>query len=164
MATQRDQAPERSSSRSASPRPARTPARRPLWGHAEADPADRDFSPLSRLPAWVRHVILVLLVIGPSFAPTDVSGTITSSPAAALLVLVSVGGVLLRRRAPLLGASASVAACVVGVAVAGPVVTYLLATLIGVFAVARRRPRRVSLIFSAATVLLLAAATLLFLD
>jgi signal transduction histidine kinase len=142
----------------------RTPASPRTRWQAQTDPADRDFSPLFRLPAWVRHVILVLLVLGPSFARTDVSGTITSSPAAALLVLVSVGGVLLRRRAPLLGASASVAACVVGVAVAGPVVTYLLATLIGVFAVARRCPRRVSLIFSAATVLLLAATTLLFLD
>ena len=164
MAKQRDQAPERSRSRPSSPTPARPPARWPLWRHADTDPADRDFSPLSRLPAWVSHVILVLFVLGPSFARTEVSGTITSSPAAALLVLVSVGAVLLRRRAPVIGASAAVLACVLGVAVGGPVVTYLVAALIGVFAVARRRPRRTSLIFSAVTVLLLAATTLLFLD
>ena len=125
---------------------------------------ERSFSPLSRMPNWLRDVILVVLVLGPSFARTDFSGSLTSSPAAALLVLVSVGSVLLRRRAPLVGASAAVIACVLGLAIDGPVISYLIAVLIGVFAVARWQSRRTSLLFSGATVLLLAAATLAFLD
>ena len=125
---------------------------------------DRSFSPLSHMPNWLRDVILVALVLGPSFARTDFSGSLTSSPAAALLVLVSVGSVLLRRRAPLVGASAAVIACVLGLAIDGPVISYLIAVLIGVFAVARWQSRRTSLLFSGATVLLLAAATLAFLD
>ncbi|MGO4783739.1 sensor histidine kinase [Cryobacterium sp. W22_MBD10_FK3] len=116
------------------------------------------------MPNWLRDVILVVLVLGPSFARTDFSGSLTSSPAAALLVLVSVGSVLLRRRAPLAGASAAVIACVLGLAIDGPVISYLIAVLIGVFAVARWQSRRASLLFSGATVLLLAAATLAFLD
>ncbi|MBX0300532.1 sensor histidine kinase [Cryobacterium sp. 1639] len=132
--------------------------------HNQPDQAERDFSPLSRLPAWLRHTILVVLVVGPSFARTELGGNITSSPAAALLVLVSVGSVLLRQRAPLVGASAAVLACVLGLAVDGPVVTYLIAVLIGVFAVARWLSRRTSLIFSGLTVVLIGAATLVFLD
>ena len=156
MRTQRDQAPAREHRR----RPATPPSR---W-RAGADPAGRDFSPLSRLPAWLRHSILLVLVLGPSFARTDIGGNITSSPAAFGLALVSAGAVLARRRAPLAGASAAVVACVLGVAVDGPVVTYLIAVLIGVFAVARWLPRRTSLIFSGATVLLIGGATLVFLD
>jgi signal transduction histidine kinase len=128
------------------------------------DPGESTFSPLSRLPEWLRDTFLVVLVLGPSFARTDVSGNITSSPAAALLVMISAGTVLLRRRAPLVGASVAVAACVLGLAVDGPIVSHLIAVLLGVFAVARRDSRRTSLIFSGATVLLLAAAMLVFLD
>lgn len=128
------------------------------------DPGERTFSPLARLPEWLRDSILVLVVLGPSFARTDFSGNITSSPAAAFLVAISAGTVLLRRRAPLAGASVAVVACMLGLAVDGPIVAHLIAVLIGVFAVARRRTRRTSLIFSGATVLLLAATMLAFLD
>jgi signal transduction histidine kinase len=139
----------------------RTPQARRRY---RADPAERSFSPLSRLPFWLRDVIIVLFVLGPSFARTDVSGNVLSNPAAALLVLASVVSVLLRWRAPLAGAAIAVVACVLGLTVDGPVIAYLLAVLIGVFSVARRLPRRTSLLFSGATVLLLAAATLAFLD
>ena len=131
---------------------------------AAAEPGERTFSPLSRLPEWLRDTLLVLLVLGPSFARTDFSGNVTSSPAAAILMALSAGTVLLRRRAPLVGASVAVLACVLGLAVDGPVVAQLIAVLIGVFAVARWQSRRTSLIFSGATVLLLAGATLMFLD
>ncbi|TFD93497.1 two-component sensor histidine kinase [Cryobacterium lactosi] len=156
MRTQRDQAPTQQHPRS--------PAGAASGWHAQADPAGRDFSPLSRLPAWLRHGILLLLVIGPSFARTDIGGSILSSPAAFGLALVSAGAVLLRRRAPLVGASAAVVACALGFAVDGPIVTYLIAALIGVFAVARWLPRRTSLIFSGVTVLVIGAATFVFLD
>jgi signal transduction histidine kinase len=132
--------------------------------HPAPDPSERTFSPLVRLPEWLRDGILVLVVLGPSFARTDFSGNITSSPAAALLVAISAGTVLLRRRAPLAGASVAVVACMLGLAVDGPIVAHLIAVLIGVFAVARRRTRRTSLIFSGATVLLLAGTMLAFLD
>ncbi|MCU1447698.1 histidine kinase, partial [Cryobacterium sp.] len=145
MPSQRDRTPH--------PAPGRAP-----------DPAERTFSPLARLPEWLRDGILVLLVLGPSFAHTDFSGTVTSSPAAALLVAISAGTVLLRRRAPLTGAVIAVTACVLGLAADGPIVAHLIAVLIGVFAVARRLTRRTSLIFSGATVLLLAATMLAFLD
>jgi signal transduction histidine kinase len=138
--------------------------RRTAPTRAAAEPGERTFSPLSRLPEWLRDTLLVLLVLGPSFARTDFSGNVVSSPAAALLMAISAGTVLLRRRAPLVGASAAVLACVLGLAVDGPVVAQLIAVLIGVFAVARWQSRRTSLIFSGATVLLLAGATLVFLD
>ena len=136
------------------------PARR----RGSPDPAAGTFSPLSRLPFWLRDLLAVLLVLGPGFARTDFSGSVLSSPGAALLVAASAGSVLLRRRAPLAGASVAVVACVLGLAVDGPIVSYLLAVLIGVFAVAARMPRRTSLLFSGGTVLLLAGATLAFLD
>jgi signal transduction histidine kinase len=136
------------------------PKPRPL----RSDAGERTIFPLSRLPEWLRDTVLVLVVLGPSFARTDFSGNVISSPAAAILMLVSAGSVLLRRRAPLVGASAAVGACLLGLAVAGPIIAHLVAVLIGVFAVARRTTRRTSLIFSGATVLLLAGATLLFLD
>jgi signal transduction histidine kinase len=128
------------------------------------DPGERTFSPLARLPEWLRDSILVLVVLGPSFARTEFSGNITSSPAAAVLVAISAGTVLLRRRAHLAGASVAVVACMLGLAVDGPIVAHLIAVLIGVFAVARRRTRRTSLIFSGATMLLLAGTMLAFLD
>jgi len=128
------------------------------------DPDERTFSPLAKLPPWLGDVIVALVVLLPSFARTDISGNIVSSPAAAALTLVAVGSVLLRWRAPLVGASAAVVACVLGLAVDGPVVAYLIAVLIGVFSVAKRQPRRTSLIFSGVTVLLVATATLLFLE
>ncbi|WEO77408.1 histidine kinase [Cryobacterium sp. SO2] len=156
MLSQRDHEPDS--------RTRRAPATPSERRQHEGDPAERSFSPLARLPLWLRHVIPVLLVLGPSIARTDFSGNFASSPAAALLVLVSAGSVLLRRRAPLLGASAAVIACVLGVAVDGPVISYLIAVLIGVFAVARWLPRRTSLLFSGATALLLAAATLAFVN
>ncbi|WP_104164487.1 sensor histidine kinase [Cryobacterium sp. N22] len=145
--------------RAAQPRPGLPPRR-----HGSPDPAAGTFSPLSRLPFWLRDLLAVLLVLGPGFARTDFSGNVLSSPGAALLVAASAGSVLLRRRAPLVGASVAVVACVLGLAVDGPIVSYLLAVLIGVFAVAARMPRRTSLLFSGGTVLLLAAATLAFLD
>jgi signal transduction histidine kinase len=148
----------------AAPHPSRAPFRRPTPAVTEPEPVDRSFSPLSRLPAWLRDVIVVLIVLGPSLAPHSLGGAATSSVAAGLLVLVSAGSVLVRRRAPLVGASAAVVACVLGLAVDGPIVSYLIAVLIGVFAVARWRPRRTSLLFSAAAVLLLAAATVAFLE
>ncbi|MGY4858838.1 sensor histidine kinase [Cryobacterium sp. AP23] len=142
-----------------------TPRARPATDHrAEPDHAAGTFSPLSRLPEWLRDAVLVLLVLGPSFARTEFSGNITSSPAAAVLGAISAGTVLLRRRAPLVGASVAVVACVLGLAVDGPIVSHLIAVLIGVFAVARRESRRTSLIFSGATVLLLAGTMLAFLD
>jgi len=151
-------------------RPTRDPAgqgrRRQRNAHPDADLDadldDRNFLPLSRLPLWVRDTIVVLFVFGPGFARTEFSGTILSSPAAALLVAVSLGSVLLRRRAPLVGASAAVIACVLGLAVGGPIVSYMLAVLVGVFAVARHSPRRISLLFSAATVVLIACAIVAF--
>ncbi|WP_066598584.1 sensor histidine kinase [Cryobacterium arcticum] len=130
----------------------------------EPEPFERSFSPLSRLPAWLRDVIVVLFVLGPSLAPHSLGGAATSSVAAGILVLVSAGSVLLRRRAPLVGASAAVVACVLGLAVDGPIVSYLIAVLIGVFAVARWQPRRTSLLFSATAVVVLAAATVAFLE
>ncbi|QYF73251.1 sensor histidine kinase [Cryobacterium sp. PAMC25264] len=130
----------------------------------DPEPFERSFSPLSRLPAWLRDLIVALFVLGPSLAPHSLGGAATSSVAAAILVLVSAGSVLLRRRAPLVGASAAVVACVLGLAVDGPIVSYLIAVLIGIFAVARWQPRRTSLLFSAATVVLLAAATVAFLE
>ncbi|TFD29536.1 sensor histidine kinase [Cryobacterium cryoconiti] len=125
---------------------------------------DRNFTPLSRLPVWLRDTILVVFVLGPSFATHDLGGAATSSVGAALLVLVSAGSVLLRRRAPLVGASVAVVACVLGLAIDGSIVTQLLAVLIGVFGVARWVGRRTSLIFSGATVILLSVATVAFLD
>ena len=125
---------------------------------------DRNFTPLSRLPAWLRDTILVVFVLGPSFATHDLGGAATSSVWAALLVLVSAGSVLLRQRAPLVGASVAVVACVLGLAIDGSIVTHLIAVLIGVFGVARWLTRRTSLLFSGATVILLAAATVAFLD
>ena len=148
----------------ASPQPSRAPFRRPTTAVAEPEPAERAFSPLSRLPVWLRDLIVVVFVLGPSLAPHSLGGAATSSVAAGLLVLVSAGSVLLRRRAPLVGASAAVVACVLGLAVDGPIVSYLIAVLIGVFAVARWQPRRTSLLFSAAAVLLLAASTVAFLE
>ncbi|WP_168195347.1 sensor histidine kinase [Cryobacterium sp. LW097] len=136
----------------------------PLPRRGSADPAPGTFSPLSRLPFWLRDLLAVLLVLGPGFAGTDFSGTVFSSPAAAVLVAASAGSMLLRRRAPLVGASVAVVACVLGLAVDGPIVSYLLAVLVGVFTVAARMPRRTSLLFSGCTVVLLAAATLAFLD
>ncbi|TFC59669.1 MULTISPECIES: sensor histidine kinase [unclassified Cryobacterium] len=136
----------------------------PLPRRGSADPAPGTFSPLSRLPFWLRDLLAVLLVLGPGFAGTDFSGTVFSSPAAAVLVAASAGSMLLRRRAPLVGASVAVVACVLGLAVDGPIVSYLLAVLVGVFSVAARMPRRTSLLFSGCTVVLLAAATLAFLD
>jgi signal transduction histidine kinase len=120
--------------------------------------------PLSRLPEWLRDTMLVLLVLGPSFARNDFSGTIFASPATVFLMAMSAGSVLLRRRAPLIGGSVAVVACILGLGVHGPVIAHLVAVLIGVFAVARRSTRRTSLIFSGVTVLLLGGATLLFLD
>ena len=149
--------------RQSTPTPPRT-APAPHERRYRADPAERSFSPLSKLPFWLRDVIIVLFVLGPSFAHTDFSGNALSNPAAAVLVLASVVSVLLRWRAPLAGAAIAVLACVLGLAVDGPIIAYLLAVLIGVFSVARRMPRRTSLLFSGATVLLLAAATVAFLD
>jgi signal transduction histidine kinase len=128
------------------------------------DSGERALAPRGLPPVWLRDALLVLVVLGPSFARTDVSGNIVSSPAAALLMVISAGSVLLRRRTPVVGASIAVIACVLGLAVDGPVIAHLLAVLIGVFAVARRCTRRTSLIFSGAAVLLLAAAMLVFLD
>ena len=125
---------------------------------------DRNFTPLARLPVWLRDTILVVFVLGPSLAAHDLGGGATSSVWAALLVLVSAGSVLLRQRAPLIGASVAVVACVLGVAIDGPIVTHLLAVLIGVFGVARWLGRRTSLLFSGATVILLSATTVAFLD
>jgi signal transduction histidine kinase len=147
------------------PDTAPTPSDRPAANHpAEPEHTERTFSPLSRLPEWLRDTVLVLLVLGPSLARTDFSGNITSSPAAAVLAAISAGTVLLRRRAPLVGASVAVVACVLGLAVDGPIISHLIAVLIGVFAVARRESRRTSLVFSGATVLLLAGTMLAFLD
>ena len=98
---------------------------------------DRNFTPLSRLPVWLRDTILVVFVLGPSFATHDFGGAATSSVGAALLVLVSAGSVLLRQRAPLVGASVAVVACMLGLAIDGSIVTQLLAVLIGVFGMAR---------------------------
>ncbi|MEC5185147.1 signal transduction histidine kinase [Cryobacterium sp. MP_3.1] len=160
MPSQHDNAPETHEPPARTRRDPGTPNGRRRYA---PDPAERSFSPLSWLPFWLRDVILVLLVALPSVAPTGFGGNFTSSPAAALLVVASAGSVLLRWRAPLAGASVAVVACVLGLIVDGPLVTCLIATLIGVFAVARRLPRRTSLLFSAGTVVVLAAATLAFL-
>ncbi|TFC94788.1 MULTISPECIES: histidine kinase [Cryobacterium] len=125
---------------------------------------DRNFTPLSRLPVWLRDTILVVFVLGPSFATHDFGGAATSSVGAALLVLVSAGSVLLRQRAPLVGASVAVVACMLGLAIDGSIVTQLLAVLIGVFGMARWLRRGTSLFFSGVTVILLSIATVSFLD
>ncbi len=156
MPNQRDTAAETRSTQ--------THGNRFAWANNRTDLGERNFTPLYRLPLWLRDCLVVLFVVGLSLAPRDLGGTLTSSVLAALLVLVSAGSTLLRQRAPLLGASVAVVACVLGFAVDGPAAAYLVSVLIGVFGVARWTPRRTSLLFSAATALLLAAATVGFLD
>ncbi|PRY68071.1 signal transduction histidine kinase [Glaciihabitans tibetensis] len=115
-------------------------------------------------PKWFLDVAVLLFLGLPALLPMGMGNPAWTDVGSAVTVGGALGAVLLRRRYPRLAASTVFAFSFVGVAVGGPVVPYILATLVSVFAVGNLTSRRWTLVLALVGATVLSAANLLFLD
>jgi signal transduction histidine kinase len=108
--------------------------------------------------------VAVLLVVPPAFIQTRFGGTTLATVPTALLVALAAAIVLMRVRFPRSAVVAALVLATVGMAMGGPVISFLLAVLICVFSVARRTNRRTTLVIALSAAVVLTSASLLFLD
>ncbi|MCU1404940.1 MAG: Sensor histidine kinase [Glaciihabitans sp.] len=126
--------------------------------------ADPDGQPPRRPPEWLVSTVLVLFVIAPGFLPKGIGSAVYSSVLVALAVAITVVAVLLRVRRPVTAAGLAVAAAVVGMALDGPVVVFILGLLVCIFSVAKRTNRRSTFLVAVAAAVVVGVATVLFLE
>jgi signal transduction histidine kinase len=115
-------------------------------------------------PKWVGDVVPPLLIAIPAVVPTRLGNPAWSDLGAALTLVALLAAVLFRRRYPRLAASTIIVLSFVGLAIGGPTVTYVLATLVAVFTVGSRTDRRWALIMGLVAAIALSLASFWYLD
>jgi len=116
------------------------------------------------LPQWVWDLGALVFVGMPALVPTGLGNPVWADAPAAVTVLGVLCAVLLRSRYPKVSAGAALVFAFAGIAVDGPVIPYVLATLVCIFSVGKRTDRRWTLILALVAAAVLALASLLYLD